>query len=268
LSRACAPKEPLCPAWTWPGTVVRPGDATGSRSAKRFSAIGQGSFGASTRAHLQDKLAPQPSILTPSGQPRPSLSPFLTALRALRDAGCLQPATARSSSPARPRRSAPRRAGLQCPSSAGHRRLQHGRRPDLVTSIGADPSWTTTRMTSRTGPIATTSSLDIRRQLPLARLRRALTPAGRLVLAGGRRLRGRWTGMSASFRALPAHRSPPASHHAHLPAAHADAGNPRPYHRAASSPGHRKTTPLHSVPDSNAPLTSKPGTPGGARSQR
>src|SRR5439155_25424798 len=72
---------------------------------------------------------------------------------------------------------------------------------DLVTSIGADHVLDYTRDDFADGSQRYDLILDIAGNSPLARLRRALTPAGTLVLAGGED-GGRWTGMGRQLRAL------------------------------------------------------------------
>ena len=72
---------------------------------------------------------------------------------------------------------------------------------DLVTSIGADHVLDYTRDDFADGSQRYDLILDIAGNSPLARLRRALTPAGTLVLAGGED-GGHWTGMSRQLRAL------------------------------------------------------------------
>ena len=72
---------------------------------------------------------------------------------------------------------------------------------DLVTSIGADHVLDYSRDDFADGSQRYDLILDIAGNAPLARLRRALTPAGTLVLAGGED-GGRWTGMSRQLRAL------------------------------------------------------------------
>ena len=70
---------------------------------------------------------------------------------------------------------------------------------DLVRSIGADHVIDYTRDDFADGSQRHDLILDIGGNSRLARLRRALTPAGTLVIAGGD---GRWTGISRQLRAL------------------------------------------------------------------
>jgi NADPH:quinone reductase-like Zn-dependent oxidoreductase len=76
---------------------------------------------------------------------------------------------------------------------------------DLVRSIGADHVIDYTREDFADGRQHYDLILDIGGNSRLARLRRALTPAGTPVVAGGEG--GKWTGVSRQLRAL----SPPSS---------------------------------------------------------
>jgi NADPH:quinone reductase-like Zn-dependent oxidoreductase len=71
---------------------------------------------------------------------------------------------------------------------------------DLVASLGADHVIDYTREDFADGRQRYDLILDIGGNTPLRRLRRALTPAGTLVIAGGEG--GRWTGMGRQLRAL------------------------------------------------------------------
>src|SRR6266498_3855326 len=72
---------------------------------------------------------------------------------------------------------------------------------DLVRSIGADHVIDYTRDDFADGTRRYDVILDIGGNSPLSRLRRALTPAGTLVIVGGED-GGRWTGMDRQLRAL------------------------------------------------------------------
>ena len=72
---------------------------------------------------------------------------------------------------------------------------------ELVTSIGADHVPDYSRDDFAAGPQRYDLILDIGGNAALSRLRRALTPAGTLVLAGGED-GGRWTGMGRQLRTL------------------------------------------------------------------
>jgi len=71
----------------------------------------------------------------------------------------------------------------------------------LVTSIGADHVLDYTRDDFADGSQRYDLILDIGGNSPLARLRRALTQGGTLVIVGGED-GGRWTGMGRQLRAL------------------------------------------------------------------
>ena len=71
---------------------------------------------------------------------------------------------------------------------------------DLVRSIGADNVIDYTREDFADGRQHYDLILDIGGNSPLSRLRRALTPTGTLVIAGGEG--GRWTGVGRQLRAL------------------------------------------------------------------
>jgi NADPH:quinone reductase-like Zn-dependent oxidoreductase len=71
----------------------------------------------------------------------------------------------------------------------------------LVSSIGADHVIDYTQDDFADGRQRYDVILDIGGNSPLSRLRRALTPGGTLVLAGGED-GGRWTGMGRQLRAL------------------------------------------------------------------
>jgi NADPH:quinone reductase-like Zn-dependent oxidoreductase len=71
----------------------------------------------------------------------------------------------------------------------------------LVSSIGADHVIDYTRDDFADGRQRYDLIVDIGGNAPLSRLRRALTPGGTLVIAGGED-GGRWTGMGRQLRAL------------------------------------------------------------------
>ena len=84
-----APKNPV-PGLDVAGTVVAVGaDVTGFAVGEEVFGVGQGSFAEYARAR-QDKLARKPASLT-FGQAAVVAVSGLTALQALRDAGCLRP---------------------------------------------------------------------------------------------------------------------------------------------------------------------------------
>jgi NADPH:quinone reductase-like Zn-dependent oxidoreductase len=71
----------------------------------------------------------------------------------------------------------------------------------LVASIGADHVIDYAENDFADGTQRYDLILDLAGNTPLPRLRRALTPAGTLVIAGGEDA-GRWTGMSRQLRAV------------------------------------------------------------------
>src|SRR5206468_12709509 len=71
----------------------------------------------------------------------------------------------------------------------------------LVASIGADHVIDYSQDDFADGPQRYDLILDLGGNSPLSRLRRALTPAGTLVMVGGED-GGRWTGMGRQLRAL------------------------------------------------------------------
>jgi len=181
------------------GTVVAVGaDVTGFAVGEEVFGIGQGSFAEYARAR-QDKLARKPASLT-FGQAAAVAVSGLTALQGLRDAGCLQPGqnvliTGASGGVGTFAVQIAKALGAQVTGVCSTAKT------DLVTSIGADHVLDYTRDDFADGSQRYDLILDIGGNAPLARLRRALTPAGTLVLAGGED-GGRWTGMSRQLQAL------------------------------------------------------------------
>jgi NADPH:quinone reductase-like Zn-dependent oxidoreductase len=188
-----APRNPV-PGLDVAGTVVTAGaDATGFAVGDEVFGIGQGSYAEYARAR-QDKLARKPASLT-FGQAAAIAVSGLTALQGLRDAGRLQPGqhvliTGASGG-----------VGTYAVQIAKVTGVCGTAKTDLVTSIGADHVLDYTRDDFADGSQRYDLILDIAGNLPLDRLRRALTPAGTLVLAGGEGS-GRWTGMGRQMRAL------------------------------------------------------------------
>ncbi|MCW2910026.1 MAG: NAD(P)-dependent alcohol dehydrogenase [Actinomycetia bacterium] len=193
-----APKNPV-PGLDVAGTVVAGGaDATGFAVGEEVFGIGQGSFAEYARAR-QDKLARKPASLT-FGQAAAVAVSGLTALQGLRDAGRLQPGqhvliTGASGGVGTYAVQLAKALGAQVTGVCSTAKT------DLVTSIGADHVLDYTRDDFADGSQRYDLILDIAGNSPLARLRRALTPAGTLVLAGGED-GGRWTGMGRQLRAL------------------------------------------------------------------
>src|ERR1700760_1780230 len=193
-----APKNPV-PGLDVAGTVVAVGaDVTGFAVGDEVFGIGQGSFAQYARAR-QDKLARKPASLTFSQAAAVAVS-GLTALQGLRDAGRLQPGqhvliTGASGGVGT--------FAVQIAKALGARvtGVCSTAKTGLVASIGADHVLDYTRDDFADGSRRYDLILDIGGNSPLSRLRRALTPGGTLVLAGGED-GGRWTGMSRQLRAL------------------------------------------------------------------
>ena len=162
------------------------------------SGCGQGSFAEYARAR-PDKLARKPASLT-FGQAAVVAVSGLIALQGLRDAGCLQPGqnvliTGASGGVSTFAVQIAKALGAQVTGVCSTAKA------DLVTSVGADHVLDYTRDDFGDGSRRYDLILDIAGNAPLARLRRALTPAGTLVLAGGED-GGRWIGMGRQLRAL------------------------------------------------------------------
>ena len=193
-----APKNPV-PGLDVAGTVVAAGaDVTRFAVGDEVFGIGQGSFAEYARAR-QDKLARKPASLT-YGQAAVVAVSGLTALQGLRDAGRLQPGqnvliTGASGGVGSYAVQIAKALGAEVTGVASTGKL------DLVRALGADHVLDYTRDDFAAGPQLYDLILDIGGNSPLARLRRALTPAGTLVIAGGED-GGRWTGMSRQLRAL------------------------------------------------------------------
>ena len=193
-----APKNPV-PGLDVAGTVVAAGaDVTGFAAGDEVFGTGEGSFAEYARAR-PDKLARKPASLT-FGQAAVVAVSGLTALQGLRDAGCLQPGqrvliTGASGGVGTFAVQIAKALGAQVTGVCSTAKA------DLVTSIGADHVLDYTRDDFGDGSRRYDLILDIAGNSPLARLRRALTPAGTLVLVGGED-GGRWIGMSRQLRAL------------------------------------------------------------------
>ena len=193
-----APKNPV-PGLDVAGTVVAAGaDVTGFAVGEEVFGIGQGSFAEYARAR-QDKLARKPASLTFAQAAVVAVS-GLTALQGLRDAGRLRPGqrvliTGASGGVGTFAVQIAKALGAQVTGVCSTAKT------DLVTSIGADHVLDYTRDDFADGRQHYDLILDIGGNSPLSPLRRALTPAGTLVLAGGED-GGRWTGMSRQLQAL------------------------------------------------------------------
>jgi NADPH:quinone reductase-like Zn-dependent oxidoreductase len=193
-----APRNPV-PGLDVAGTVVTASaDATGFTVGEEVFGIGRGSFAEYARAR-QDKLVRKPASLT-FGQAAAVAVSGLAALQGLRDAGRLQPGqhvliTGASGGVGTHAVQLAKALGAQVTGVCSTAKT------DLVTSIGADHVLDYTRDDFADGSQRYDLILDIAGNSRLDRLRRALTPAGTLVLAGGED-GGRWTGMGRQLRAV------------------------------------------------------------------
>jgi NADPH:quinone reductase-like Zn-dependent oxidoreductase len=181
------------------GTVVAAGaDVTRFAIGDEVFGIGQGSFAEYARAR-QDKLARRPATLAFDQAAAVAVS-GLTALQGLRDAGRLQPGQhvliiGASGGVGTFAVQIARALGAQVTGVCSTAKT------GLVASIGADHVIDYSRDDFADGSRRYDLILDIGGSTPLSRLRRALTPAGTLVIAGGED-GGRWTGMGRQLRAL------------------------------------------------------------------
>jgi NADPH:quinone reductase-like Zn-dependent oxidoreductase len=172
-------------------TRFRPGDAV--------FGIGTGAFAAYARAR-EDKLAPKPSNLSFEQAAVVAVS-GLTALQGLRDHGRVGPGqkvliTGASGGVGTFAVQLAKAFGAEVTAVCSTAKA------DLVRSIGADYVIDYTRDDFADGEQHYDMILDIGGNASLSRLRRALTPAGTLVIAGGE-TDGRWLGGSdRQIRAL------------------------------------------------------------------
>src|SRR4029077_12567132 len=174
-----APKSPV-PGLDVAGTVVAAGaDVTGFAAGEEVFGIGQGSFAEYARAR-PDKLARKAASLTFARAAVVAVS-GLTALQGLRDAGRLRPGqhvliTGASGGVGT--------YAVQIAKALGARvtGVCSTAKTGLVTSIGADHVLDYTRDDFAAGSRRYDLILDIAGNSPLARLRRALTPGGTLVI--------------------------------------------------------------------------------------
>lgn len=193
-----APKNPV-PGLDVAGTVVAAGAAvTRFAVGEEVFGISQGSFAGYARAR-QDKLARKPTSLTFDQAAAVAVS-GLTALQGLRDAGRLQPGQhvliiGASGGVGTFAVQIAKALGAQVTGVCSTAKT------GLVTSIGADHVLDYTRDDFADGPQRYDLILDIGGNSALSRLRRALTPAGTLVIVGGED-GGRWAGMGRQLRAL------------------------------------------------------------------
>jgi NADPH:quinone reductase-like Zn-dependent oxidoreductase len=190
------PKNPV-PGMDVAGTVVAVGaDVTRFRPGDEVFGIARGSF-AEYAAARESKLASKPAGLSFEQAAVIAVS-GLTALQGLRDAGRIQ-------------------AGQKvlivgASGGVGSYAVQLAKvfgaqvtgvcrtaKTGLVRSIGADHVIDYTREDFAAGSQRYDLILDIGGSSRLARLRRALTPTGTLVIAGGER--AKWTGVGRQLRA-------------------------------------------------------------------
>jgi len=160
--------------------------------------ISQGSF-AEYACAREGKLARKPADLT-FGQAAAVAVSGLTALQGLRDAGRLRPGQhvliiGASGGVGTFAVQIAKAFGAQVTGVCSTAKT------GLVASIGADHVIDYSQHDFADGPRRYDLILDLGGNSPLSRLRRALTPAGTLVIVGGED-GGRWTGMGRQLRAL------------------------------------------------------------------
>ena len=181
------------------GTVVRTGSAVTSFSVgDEVFGLGRGTF-AEYAAARDDKLAPKPANATFEQAAVVPVS-ALTALQALTDVGRVAPGqkvlvTGASGGVGSYAVQLARAFGAEVTGVCSTAKL------DLVRSLGADHVIDYTRDDFADGGHRYDLIIDIAGNPALSRLRRALTPAGTAVIAGGED-GGNWTGMGRQFRAL------------------------------------------------------------------
>ncbi len=185
-----APKTPV-PGMDLAGVVTAVGSSvTRFRPGDEVFGIGKGTYAEYARAP-EDKLAPKPANLTFEQAAAVAIS-GLPALQGLRDHGRIQPGQ--------------KVLIIGASGGVGTFAVQLAKafgaevtavcsttKADMVASIGADHVIDYTRADFADGQRRYDLILDIGGNSPLARLRRALTPAGTLVIAGGE-TSGKWLG--------------------------------------------------------------------------
>ena len=180
------------------GTVVAVGPAvTRFAVGDEVFGIARGSF-AEYAAAREDTLARRPAALSFEQASAVAVS-GLTALQGLRDAGRIKPGQkvlviGASGGVGSYAVQIARSFGAEVTGVCGTAKA------DLVRSIGADHVIDYTRADFADGQRHYDLILDIGGNSRLSRLRRALTPRGTLVIAGGEG--GRWTGVGRQLRAL------------------------------------------------------------------
>jgi NADPH:quinone reductase-like Zn-dependent oxidoreductase len=185
-----APKNRV-PGFDVAGVVIAIGaDVTRFAPGDEVFGIGRGSFAEFTAAP-EDKLALKPANLTFEQAAAVPVS-GLTALQGLTDAGRLQAGQhvlviGASGGVGTYAVQIAKALGAQVTGVCSTAKV------DLVRSIGADHVLDYTREDFADGAHTYDLILDIGGNAPLSRLRRALTPAGTLVITGGE-TGGRWIG--------------------------------------------------------------------------
>jgi NADPH:quinone reductase-like Zn-dependent oxidoreductase len=191
------PKNPV-PGLDVAGTVVAVGPGvTRFAAGDEVFGVARGSF-AEYAAAPERTLARKPARLSFEQAAVLAVS-GLAALQGLRDAGRLQPgqqvlvigASGGVGSYA---------VQLAKAFGAEVTGVCRGDKADLVRAVGADHVIDYTRADFADGRARYDLILDLGGDSRLSRLRRALTPAGTLVVAGGEK--GRWTGVGRQLRAL------------------------------------------------------------------
>jgi len=191
------PKNPV-PGLDVAGTVVAAGpEVTRFAAGDEVFGIARGSF-AEYAAAREDKLARKPAALSFEQAAVVAVS-GLAALQGLRDAGRIQPGQ--------------KVLVIGASGGVGSYAVQLAKvlgaevtgvcstgKADLVRSIGADHVIDYTRADFADGRRRYDLILDIGGNSRLSRLRRALTPGGTLVIAGGED--ARWTGVGRQLRAV------------------------------------------------------------------
>jgi NADPH:quinone reductase-like Zn-dependent oxidoreductase len=193
------PKTPV-PGTNVAGVVEAVGhEVTRFQPGDEVFGIGKGTFAEYARAP-ENKLAPKPANLTFEQAAAVPVS-GLTALQGLRDHGRVQPGqtvliTGASGGVGTFAVQLAAAFGAQVTGVCSTTKV------DLVRSIGADHVIDYTREDFADGKQRYDVILDIGGNPSLSRLRRALTPKGTLVIAGGE-TRGRWlAGTDRQLRAL------------------------------------------------------------------
>ncbi len=193
-----APKNPV-PGLDVSGVVVAVGPGvTRLKPGDEVFGISKGSFAEYAPAR-QDKVVSKPASLSFEQAAAVAVS-GLTALQGLRDAGHLQPGQhvliiGASGGVGTFAVQIAKALGAQVTGVCS------AAKTGLVASIGADHVIDYAHNDFADGTRRYDLILDLAGNTPLPRLRRALTPAGTLVIAGGEDA-GHWTGMGRQLRAV------------------------------------------------------------------